>query len=238
MRARLANGIRRRLSYATVVSAISVFLLLAGGAALAAGGLGKNSVATKQLRKNAVTAAKIKKSAVTAAKIKKSAATGAKFKAGSVGAQSLDLASTGYSRTVAVLKSAGPVAIGEKPTQVPLANRSYTQPAGEDDFYVGFFTGTIPPACEGAERDIFLGIYLDPAAPSEEDRSAQILGNNFHGREPGDFTATMPLGPNEWSFRPSAALGHTLTAFADVSCPSGPTTATIDSVEIKVIGTK
>jgi hypothetical protein len=238
MSSRLANSVRRRLSYATVVSAISVFLLLAGGAALAAGGLGKNSVGTKQLKKNAVTEAKIKKNAVTAAKVKKSAATGAKFKSGSVGAQSLDLASTGYSRTVAVLKSAGPVTIGEDPTQVPLATGSYTQPAGEDDFYVGSFTGTIPPSCEGAERDIFLGVYLDPATPNEEDRNAQILGNNFHGREPGNFTATMPLGPNEWSFRPPAALGHTLTAFARVSCPSGPNTATIDSVEIKVIGTK
>jgi hypothetical protein len=60
------------------MSSIAVFLVVAGGSALAAGHLGKNTVGSKQLKKNAVTAAKIKKNAVTAAKIKDGAVTGAK----------------------------------------------------------------------------------------------------------------------------------------------------------------
>ena len=72
------NKFRNRLTYANVMSSIAVFLLLGGGAALAAGHLGKNTVGAKQLKKNAVSTAKIKKEAVTTAKLKKDAVNGAK----------------------------------------------------------------------------------------------------------------------------------------------------------------
>ena len=71
--------IRKRLTYANVMSSIAVFLILGGATALAASHLGKNSVGTKQLKSNAVTTAKIKKNAVTAKKIKGNAVTGAKI---------------------------------------------------------------------------------------------------------------------------------------------------------------
>ena len=45
-------------NYANVMSTLCFFLLLGGGAAYAAGHLGKNAVGTKQLKKNAVTTAK------------------------------------------------------------------------------------------------------------------------------------------------------------------------------------
>jgi hypothetical protein len=61
--------VRKRLTYANVMSTIAVFLVVAGGSALAAGQLGKNTVGTKQLKNNAVTAAKIKNGAVTGSKI-------------------------------------------------------------------------------------------------------------------------------------------------------------------------
>jgi hypothetical protein len=61
--------VRKRLTYANVMSSIAVFLVVAGGSALAANQLGKNTVGTKQLKKNAVTAAKIKNGAVTGAKV-------------------------------------------------------------------------------------------------------------------------------------------------------------------------
>jgi hypothetical protein len=77
------NRIRKRLTYANVMSSIAVFLVLGGATAFAAG-LAKNSVGSKQLKKNAVTAAKIKKNAVTTAKIKNGAVTGAKLNVGSI----------------------------------------------------------------------------------------------------------------------------------------------------------
>jgi len=57
--------IRRRLTYANVMSSIAVFLVL-GGAAFAAVQLPKNSVGTKQLKKSAVTSAKVKDGALKA----------------------------------------------------------------------------------------------------------------------------------------------------------------------------
>lgn len=62
--------VRKRLTYANVMSSIAVFLVLGGATALAAGQLGKNTVGTKQLKNNAVTGAKIKNGAVTGAKLK------------------------------------------------------------------------------------------------------------------------------------------------------------------------
>ncbi len=79
------NQIRKRLTYANVMSSIAVFLVVGGATAFAAGHLGKNTVGTKQLKKNAVATAKIKKNAVTTAKIKKEAVTGAKIKLSSLG---------------------------------------------------------------------------------------------------------------------------------------------------------
>ncbi len=49
--------IRKRLTYANVMSSIAVFLVLGGATAFAAGKLGKNRVGTKQLKNNAVTGA-------------------------------------------------------------------------------------------------------------------------------------------------------------------------------------
>jgi hypothetical protein len=74
-----------KLTYANVISTLCLFLLLGGGAALAAGKVGKNTVGTKQLKANAVTAVKIKNAAVTAAKIQNGAITGAKVDLGTIG---------------------------------------------------------------------------------------------------------------------------------------------------------
>jgi hypothetical protein len=63
------ESVRKRLTYANVMSSIAVFLVVAGGSALAATQLGKNTVGAKQLKANAVTAAKIKNGAVTGAKL-------------------------------------------------------------------------------------------------------------------------------------------------------------------------
>lgn len=59
--------IRKRLTYANVMSSIAVFLVIGGATAFAA--LGKNTVGTKQLKKNAVTTTKIKNGAITSSKV-------------------------------------------------------------------------------------------------------------------------------------------------------------------------
>jgi hypothetical protein len=60
--------IRKRLTYANVMSSIAVFLVLGGGAAYAAKKIGSN-----EIKGNSITTGKIKKEAVTRAKIKKAA---------------------------------------------------------------------------------------------------------------------------------------------------------------------
>lgn len=87
--------IRKRLTYANVMSSIAVFLVLGGATAIAANQLGKNSVGSKQLKKNAVTTAKIKKNAVSGAKIKNGAVDGAKVKDGSLTGSDINLATLG-----------------------------------------------------------------------------------------------------------------------------------------------
>jgi hypothetical protein len=76
--------IRKRLTYANVISTIALFIAIGGASAFAASQLAKNSVGTKQLKSNAVTAAKIKKEAVTEAKIKNGAVSSAKLGANAV----------------------------------------------------------------------------------------------------------------------------------------------------------
>jgi hypothetical protein len=76
--------IRKRLTYANVMSSIAVFMVL-GGAAFAAVQLPKNSVGPKQLKKNAVTKAKIKKNAVNGAKVQDGSLTGADINASGLG---------------------------------------------------------------------------------------------------------------------------------------------------------
>lgn len=75
--------IRKRLTYANVMSSIAVFLVIGGATAFAA--LGKNTVGSKQLKKNAVTTAKIKANAVNGSKVKDGSLTGADINLGSLG---------------------------------------------------------------------------------------------------------------------------------------------------------
>lgn len=63
--------IRKRLTYANVMSTIAVFLLLGGATAFAATHLPKNSVGPKQIRKNAVNSAKVKNHSLRAVDFKK-----------------------------------------------------------------------------------------------------------------------------------------------------------------------
>jgi len=85
----MKKTLRSHLTYANVVSTLCLFLVLGGGAALAATKLPKNSVGSKQLKKNAVAAAKIKNGAVTGAKLADGAVTTSKLGDGAVASSKL-----------------------------------------------------------------------------------------------------------------------------------------------------
>ena len=88
--------LRKRLTYANVMSSIAVFMILGGATAIAAKNvLPKKSVGTPQLKakavktpkiaKNAVNTAKLKKNAVSTPKIRNNAVTGAKINESTLG---------------------------------------------------------------------------------------------------------------------------------------------------------
>jgi hypothetical protein len=136
--------VRRRLTYANVMSSIAVFLVVAGGSALAAGTLGKNTVGTKQLKNNAVTGAKIKNGAVT----------GAKIGAGAVSASKIDTAGlTVPNATHAVTAdtagkatsatSAGTAASAITAASATVANTAFSVNSGEDILQFDPTAGTL-----------------------------------------------------------------------------------------------
>ncbi len=82
--------IRKRITYANVMSSIAVFLVLGGASAYAAKKIGSNqikgnSITTGKIKKNAVTTAKIKKNSITTAKVRNGAITGPKVKLSTLG---------------------------------------------------------------------------------------------------------------------------------------------------------
>lgn len=82
--------IRKRITYANVMSSIAVFLVLGGATAFAAKKIGSN-----QIKGNAITTGKIKKEAVTSTKIKKNAITTAKIKNGAVSGAKVNVSTLG-----------------------------------------------------------------------------------------------------------------------------------------------
>lgn len=86
--------LRRRLTYANVVSTFALFLVLTGGAAYAAKKIGSHdlrgaSVTTAKLKRGAVTTAKIRNGAVKTAKIAPGNVTNGKLAVGSITAEKL-----------------------------------------------------------------------------------------------------------------------------------------------------
>jgi hypothetical protein len=124
------NQLRKRLTYANVMSTIAVFLVLGGATAFAAG-LGKNSVGSKQLKKNSVTAAKIKNGAVTGAKIQDGAVTGAKIQDGAITGAKVTAGSLG------VVPNASHAAHADTADTAGNANATNGQHLARLDFRVG-----------------------------------------------------------------------------------------------------
>jgi hypothetical protein len=90
----VVQRIRKRLTYANVMSSLAVFLVLGGGAAYAAKKIGSHdlrggAVTTAKIKRNAVTRSKIKAEAISTAKIAKGAVTNARLAEGSVSLEKL-----------------------------------------------------------------------------------------------------------------------------------------------------
>ncbi len=254
------NALRKRLTYANVISSLALFLVLAGGSAFAASQLGKKSVGSKQLKKNSVTAAKIKKNAVTAAKIKANAIVGAKLKKGSVtgakvaagtltganiangsitGAQ-INAPSTVFTQATARLRIPGlPSPESESP---PTLLGTYTQPANETDQFVGGADVNIPASCTGGGGAVIF--LLENPASLNEISPLDIAGFAFGVSESGGgVTKHAEFVQFPESLRGLTAVSrptpttHTFYVAAEAGCEGG-SGVTISNVGLDVLGTK
>ena len=244
------NPIRKRLTYANVISTLGVFLLLAGGTAIAAKQLGKKTVGAKQLKPNAVTTPKIKKAAVTNAKIKDGAidatklvdgsVTSSKIADGAVTGAKIAAGSTVFSQRVARLASNATVPFTAG-TVYPLG--TYTQSAGEDNQILGamdikFGAGCAPP------RNAVAYLLLDSAKPTEPD-AKDFIGYSFgEDKAAGEATRRFDFGAFPGAFTspnrtaPANATPHTVHVFiAGGGCGAGTGVDLVGAL-VDVIGTK
>lgn len=221
--------IRKRLTYANVMSSIAVFLVL-GGAAFAATQLPKNSVGTKQLKRNAVTTAKIKKSAVNGSKIADGSITGVDINAGK----------TSFGHVVAKLRGSTPLNLTEELQPFALNPSTYTQAAEENDVYDGAVEVTFQPGCE-VPRSAVAYVVIDPtnALKLEPPESIASWGIT-EDKTGGTVTRRIEVSPYFlWGsrFEPGAAKSHTVNLVVAGECKTGSgVTATSGAVD--VIGTK
>lgn len=136
--------IRKRITYANVMSSIAVFLVLGGATAYAAKKIGSNeikgnSITTGKIKKNAITASKIKKNAVTGVKVRNGAVTAAKIAAGSVG--TVQLANGGVNS-----EKISPNAVGNSQTQLVKVFKAGAVPAiGEEESSPRVELGSVGP---------------------------------------------------------------------------------------------
>jgi hypothetical protein len=209
------NPIRKRITYANVMSSIAVFLVL-GGSAFAATQLGKNSVGSKQLKRGAVTGAKIKRNAITATKIRKGAVTGAKIKLSSLGtvpsAASAATAATfaGYGRK-GIVRATGSAAgasfaasMAASPaipmlTSGPISLYAKCFNDGTSVFGVVLASTSENSAVFDSDDDGLDGEpFLDTTTPEDEreviEESASGNEANYFGVHSTEFTAMAPNG--------------------------------------------
>ncbi|HXS45863.1 MAG TPA: hypothetical protein VN756_00190 [Solirubrobacterales bacterium] len=174
--------IRKRLTYANVMSSIAVFLILGGATAVAASKIGANrlkanSITTGKIKKNAVTAAKIKANSITTVKIAKDAVNGEKVNESTLG--EVPKANTANSATTATTASN---LVGQTSYALKLS-------AGQEQLIASHGTVSISAKCEGAVE----GVDRVRLLASTTANGAVMQGDTSHLGDTGGFLETGTL---------------------------------------------
>lgn len=225
--------IRKRLTYANVVSTIAVFLVLGGGAAVAADQLGKNSVGSKQLKKNAVTAAKLKNNAVTAAKLANGAVTNAKLADNAVTGAKVDEASLGE---VPNAKHAGTAGRAET-----AGNASHAETAGNATALDGRALNQVRPVAEGLSDTTSQGLdsvtfelvmERQVTVPTGGARlvinASTELSNNTGGQLGGACRISRGASQVSSTYNATLSAGHSETIGMTAFAPTNAGTFTVE----------
>ena len=235
------SRLRQALTFENVLVTVVAFVVLAGGTAIAANQLAKNSVGKKQLKAKSVGAAELKKNAVTTAKIKKGAVTGAKVKDGSLQPADLDLAGMPFAHVVfqATGSSTVPVSASlETPTVYPLENPNYTQEPGRLDTFFGAIDVNFPVGCE-APRVAIAYLLRDAAALPLTDTSNVAAAGQFISATNGAAVERINLSPYGAGIAlpGPAATNHNLSIVLAGECKSGGG-ITAGNAVVQVVGTR
>jgi hypothetical protein len=228
------RAIGRRLTYANVVSTLALFLVVAGGAAIAAK-VPKKSVGPSQLKANAVTTAKIKANSVTTRKIKRNAVANAKIKDGaiesakiadgSVGINELESSSLPFAKVVREARGSSTLAVTEAIKQYPLNDAGFNQGANENDFFLGALDVTFGAECK-APREATAFLLLDsqdPTTPAESEKVAAGKAEDTAGL--GALSQRIELGAfggvTTTRFEPGTSRSHKLSLVVSGKCTAG-----------------
>jgi hypothetical protein len=178
--------IRKRLTYANVMSSIAVFLVVGGATALAASGLEKNSVGTKQLKNNAVTTAKIKNESITNAKIKKGTIAGSSLNLATIGtvpsatnaghASSADTATSATSSSSAA-SAASPVTLASGKTETGVFYGIETVGTGNTGYIGAVISYPFPLASPPIQNYMPIGASPNAACPGTAANPKAAPGN-------------------------------------------------------------
>jgi hypothetical protein len=260
------KSIRSRLSYANVVSTFALFLVLGGGAAVAATELRPNSVGTAQLKAQTVTGAKIKSGAVigskiadgavdtgklaggavTSDRIADGAVTTGKIANGSVTADKLAIPLPTPAPTSQIVARMRGTAAVEFPratnppqpqVQYPRDELTYIQPAGEDDLYLATFEATFPASCAGRQR-ASASLFID--APEDADGRQFVGAGEIDTNISGGATVTgyFSLGGSTSRGFSLAPASPTKQAFSVNLQAATCAGVKMTAVKIDVIGTR
>jgi hypothetical protein len=184
------NQIRKRLTYANVMSSIAVFLVLGGGAAFAA--LGKNTVGTRQLKPNSVNRGILARNSVYPGKINLEAVKAGRIAKNAIASDRLrnNIVSTDKLQDLAV-------------TSGKLADNAVNQPKVATDAIgaaqvKGLTTRTnsvtVNPgtsnatnvSCLGGEQIVSAGTHWSATENNLETNYVQIVGNTALARGNND----------------------------------------------------
>jgi hypothetical protein len=199
--------VRRRLSYANVVSTLALFLALTGGAVYAA-----SKIRTNDLAKNSVSAAKIKKNAVTSKKIRKGAVTFPKLRNGTL---------------IVADASGGPIAATSDSTlNLPLnGTTSFTPVAGQSytlQFEARAALAMATGPCDVSVAPLVNGNLVNFSPDAFANLSAPAGDPEFPNGEPV-AGLSAPVGLTQ----PGAAQRISVKVFGDSDCTANSTVGAV-----------
>jgi hypothetical protein len=227
------TAIRKKLTYANVVSTIALFLVLCGGAAIAARVV-RRSVGTPQLKQNAVTTAKIKANAVTTRKLKLGSVTNAKLRDGAVSTEKIVNGSvtgekiaadtTPFAQVVHEARGSTTISLTEEAQLYPLGEATFTQGAHQSDSFLGALDVTFRSSCD-PPRSVSANLLLDSPQPLTFSEADVVASGDAQDSHSGALSTRVELGPffeegiaSATRFEPGAPKSQKLSLVVSGSC--------------------